>query len=256
MRSTCSSESRTILILSSSGGGRGPRTQAVSVNASDAESTSCAVAGKGSTFFASESTRGDVATVATMRPFHVSKPLIVASSAPQGPRRRNRVPVGNGVRASTASLYAASRAGSRRTSASTRPMSTSMRFPRAAARNQLWVTGGNTSFSAIVSASGGRVFGLARAAGRIRRAVEESALSMEPRRLPIPTLSAVSFWGLGTGDWGLGWSTVESVRFGYASRGSSRWLPPRARCTQPERRKRSVSRANVRHDGRHRACDA
>jgi len=34
---------------------------------------------------------------------------------------------------------------------------------------------------------------------------------MEPRRLPTPTLKAVSDWGLGTGDWGLGWSTVESV---------------------------------------------
>jgi hypothetical protein len=110
------------------------------------------------------------------------------------------VPAGNGVRASTASLYAASLAGSRRTSMSTRPMSTSIRLPRAAARNQLWVTGGNTSLTAIVSASGGMERGRARAAGRMRRAVAASALSMEPPRLPMPELSAVSAWRSEAGD--------------------------------------------------------
>src|SRR4029078_9944596 len=71
--------------------------------------------------------------------------------------------------------------------------------------------GGKTSFSAIVSARGGRVFGRARAAGRIRLAVADRALSMEPRRLPTRTRSAVCDWGLRARDLGLGKSTTESM---------------------------------------------
>jgi len=34
---------------------------------------------------------------------------------------------------------------------------------------------------------------------------------MDPRRLPTPVLSAVSCWGLGTADWGLGVAAAESA---------------------------------------------
>jgi len=88
-----------------------------------------------------------------MRPFHEEYSLRTALSAPHGPLSRKRAPIGIGESRVTASTKALAR-GSVFTSRSTRPMSTSIRFPRAAAVNQSWPRGGKTSRSAIVSASG------------------------------------------------------------------------------------------------------
>jgi hypothetical protein len=112
-----------------------------------------ATAGSGSTRRASESRRGSPSTVATMRPFHTSKPEIRTRDPPHGPRRNRESPFATGARAEIASRAAARLAGVA-TGASMRPMSTSMRFPRAAATKAGRRRGANTRSCARLSAAG------------------------------------------------------------------------------------------------------
>jgi len=102
----------------------------------------------------SESADGDPLIVATIRPFQVSKPLTVTSSAPHAPRRRRRVPMGTGENFAAASRYAAMRRESLWNAISTRPKSTRSRLPRCAAKNHVSTAGTNTISRATESASG------------------------------------------------------------------------------------------------------
>src|ERR1035437_950941 len=126
----------------------------VSATASALESVRNAVATSVAFPRATESSAAEPANRSTMRPFHVSTPVALTSSAPHGARSRNLVPTGTVERPATASRDAAARDESRRTSVSTRPMSRNVFLVRVETMNHVSPTGANTRYALMLSASG------------------------------------------------------------------------------------------------------